>query len=104
MKKHFLNFSILVLVLCATYGCSTSTAQRLNRLDIGMSQVQVKKILGDNYIAQASTVDTNGSRLQLWEYTDQKNKDAYCVYFKDGQLVQWGQKGKLDFPQLNTPK
>jgi hypothetical protein len=104
MKKNLVHFGLLAMVLCASFGCSTTTAQKLNRLDLGMSQAQVKKILGDNYIAKASTTDPNGSRLQMWEYTDEKTQDAYRVYFKDGQLAQWGTQSKLDFPELTLPK
>jgi len=104
MKKYLVLPGLLAMVLCASYGCSTSTAQKLNRLDLGMSQAQVKKILGNDYIAKASMTDTNGARLQMWEYTDKKTQDAYRVYFKDGQLAEWGSRGSLDFPVLTLPK
>ena len=104
MKRNLVPLSYLALSLLAGFGCATSTAHKLNQLDLGMSQAQVKKILGDDYIAEASTTDTNGSHLQLWKYTDKKTQDAYHVYFKDGELVQWGPKGKLDFPVLTSPK
>lgn len=104
MKKHLILPGLLAMVLCAGFGCSTSTAQKLNRLDLGMSQAQVKKILGNDYIAKASMTDTNGARLQMWEYTDKKTQDSYRVYFKDGQLAEWGTRGSLDFPTLTLPK
>jgi hypothetical protein len=104
MKKHLLLFGLLTVTLCAILGCATSVAHRLNRLELGMSQAQVKNVLGDDYIAKASATDTNGSRLQMWEYTDKETKEPYRVYFKDGQLAQWGQNGRLDFPELNLPK
>ena len=104
MKKYLVLPGLLAMVLCTNYGCSTSTAQKLNRLDLGMSQAQVKKILGNDYIAKASMTDTNGARLQMWEYTDKKTQDAYRVYFKDGQLAEWGSRGSLDFPVLTLPK
>jgi len=104
MKKYLVHFSFLALVLCAGFGCSTSTAHKLNQLDLGMTPAQVKKILGDEYVARASTTDTNGAHLQLWEYTDKKTQEAYNVYFKDGRLSQWSPHGKLDFPVLTTPK
>ena len=103
-KKPLILFSLLASILCLGFGCSSSMSKRLNRLDLGMSEAQVKKVLGDNYIAKASTTDTNGSRLQLWEYTDKKTEDVYCVYFKDHQLALWGPHGRVDFPQLNLPK
>ncbi len=104
MKKNLVLLGLLAMILCAGFGCSTPMDQKLNKLDLGMSQAQVKKILGNNYIAKASMTDTNGSRLQLWEYTDKKTQDTYRVYFKDGQLAQWGTRGSLDFPALTLPK
>jgi hypothetical protein len=107
MKKHLIRLGFLALVICAGFGCSTTLTQQLNHLSLGMTQEQVKDILGDEYITTASTTDTSGAHLQLWEYTDssdRKNEHVYCVYFKDGKLAQWGEKGKVDFPVLNTPK
>ena len=85
-------------------GCSTPLAKRLNRLDLGMTQAQAKKILGDNYVVKASRTDANGSTLQLWEFKDEKTEENYCLYFKDGLLAQWGTPAKMDFPELNLPK
>jgi hypothetical protein len=102
--KHLVGFGLLALFLCAGLGCSSSMSQKLNRLDLGMSPAQVKKILGNDYIAKASTTDTNGLRLQMWEYTDKKTQDIYCIYFKDGVLALWGPRGRVDFPQLNLPR
>ncbi len=102
MKKYFISFALLII--CASFGCSTSTAKRLNRLDLGMSPAQVRNILGDNYIAEASMTDTNGERLQVWEYTDKKTQDVYRVYFKGGELAAWGPNGNLNFPVLTMPR
>jgi hypothetical protein len=85
-------------------GCGTTTAQKLNSLTLGMPQGQVKRVLGNNYIAKASKIDADGSKLELWEYTDKETREVYRVYFKDGLLAQWGTQGKLDFPELNLPK
>jgi hypothetical protein len=104
MTKHFAYSGLLALILCAAFGCSTTTAQRLNQLELGMSPAQVKKILGDNYIAGASETDANGSRLQLWEYTDKKTQETFRFYFKDGRLAEWGSPNNMTFPTLNLPK
>ena len=104
MKKHLVHSGLLALLLCAGFGCSTTTAHKLNQLELGMSQTHVKRILGDNYIAGASTTDANGSRLQLWEYTDKKTDETYRLYFKDGMLAQWGSPNNMAFPALNLPK
>lgn len=103
MKKHLIYCGLLAVVLSVASGCSTSTAQKLNRLNLGMSPAQVRNVLGNNYVAAASMTDANGSRLQLWEYTDKKTQEVYRVYFKDDELARWG-TGRMDFPELNLPK
>jgi hypothetical protein len=103
MKKHLLRVTLVAMVLCASFGCSTTTAQKLNELNLGMSQADVASILGDDYAVQAATIDTNGARLQMWEYTDKKSQAEYRLYFKDGKLAQWGKKGATDFPTLTLP-
>jgi len=85
-------------------GCSTPIAKRLNRLELGMTQAQAKKILGDGYVVKASRTDATGSTLQLWEYRDKKTEETYAIYFKDSQLAQWGTPAKMDFPELNLPR
>ena len=37
MNKHLVRINCLALVLGAGFGCSTSTAHRLNQLDLGMT-------------------------------------------------------------------
>jgi hypothetical protein len=104
MKARFLFGSALLSVLLLAAGCSTPLGKRLNRLELGMSQAQVKKILGDDYVVKASRVDAKGSTLHLWEYRDQKTEESYSIYFKDGVLAQWGTPAKLDFPELFLPR
>ena len=108
MKKiaqlKFLCASCLVLFALVWAGCSTPIAKRLNRLELGMTQAQAKKILGDDYVVKASRTDANGAMLQLWEFRDSKTEEAYNVYFKDGLLAQWGTPARMDFPELNLPK
>ena len=103
MKKHLLRLALMAMVLCANSGCSTTTAHKLNELNLGMSQADVKSILGDDYVVAAATTDTNGARLQLWDYSDKKTQTEYRLYFKDGKLAQWGKKGDTNFPTLTLP-
>ena len=104
MIKHLVCAGVLAVILGVGFGCATSTSKKLNRLELGMSEAQVRNVLGNDYIAKASMTDTNGARLQLWEYTDKKTQDVYRIYFKDGQLAEWGQRGNLEFPVLTVPK
>lgn len=96
-------FCLAVLTIFAA-GCSTPIAKRLNRMELGMTQAQAKKILGDDYIVKASRTDATGALLQLWEFRDEKTEEVYGLYFKDGLLAQWGTPAKMDFPELNLPK
>lgn len=101
--KAYVYLMLLALTLIG-FGCSTPMAKRLNRLELGMTQPQVKKILGDDYTVKASRTDARGSMLQLWEFRDKKTEEVYALYFKDGLLAQWGTPAKMDFPELNLPK
>ena len=96
-------YTVVFMVILAA-GCSSSLSKRLNRLELGMTQPQAKKILGDNYVIKASRTDTNGATLQMWEFRDKKTEEAYHIYFKDGTLAQWGLPSRQDFPELNLPK
>jgi hypothetical protein len=94
----------LLVLLLSGAGCSTPIAKRLNRLELGMTQAQVKKILGDDYVVKAARTDVSGATLHLWEFRDKKTEESYAIYFKDGLLAQWGTPAKLDFPELNLPR
>ena len=104
MNLRILRSSSLILLLSVAAGCSTPIHKKLNRLELGMTQAQTKKILGDEYIVKASRTDASGANLQLWEFRDKKTEEAYSLYFKDGLLAQWGTPAKMDFPELNMPK
>lgn len=104
MKRQTLCSYLLALLVLTIVGCSTPIHKRLNRLELGMTQPQAKKILGDDYIVKASRTDATGSTLQLWEFRDKKTEETYAIYFKDGLLAQWGTPAKMDFPELNLPK
>ncbi len=91
-------------ILILGTGCASSFSKRLNRLELGMTAAQTKKILGDNYVVKASRTDASGATLQMWEFRDKKTEEAYSIYFKDGFLAQWGLPSRQDFPELNLPK
>lgn len=104
MKTRLLIASLLTGLLLTIVGCSTPMAKRLNRLELGMTHAQARKILGDDYVVKASRTDSTGSTLHLWEFRDKKTEEVYALYFKDGLLAQWGTPAKMDFPELNLPK
>jgi hypothetical protein len=103
MNKLLVRFVSLAVALWVIAGCSTRLSRKMNRLELGMTGPQVKKILGNDFIVKAAKTTTNGSTLQLWEYTDKKTEATFQLYFKDGQLAQWGSRGQLEFPELTLP-
>ena len=103
MNKLLVRFGALAVALLVIVGCSTRLGRKMNRLELGMNGPQVKKILGDDFIVKAAKTTTNGSTLQLWEFTDKKTEATFQLYFKDGLLAQWGSRGQLEFPELNLP-
>ncbi len=104
MKHYKIVHVILGLLLLSAAGCSSSFSKRLNRLELGMTTAQTKKILGDSYVVKASRTDVAGATLQMWEFRGKKTEEAYSIYFKDGFLAQWGIPSRQDFPELNLPK
>lgn len=104
MTERITSNCALALGLMLLAGCSSSFSKRLNRLELGMTQPQAKKILGDEYVVKASRTDPSGAMLQMWEFRDKKTEEAYNLYFKDGFLAQWGLPSRQDFPELNLPK
>lgn len=52
-------------ILILGTGCASSFSKRLNRLELGMTAAQTKKILGDNYVVKASRTDASGATLQM---------------------------------------
>ena len=103
MNKLLVRFVTLAVALLVIAGCATRLSRKMNRLELGMTGPQVKKILGDDFIVKAAKTTANGSTLQLWEYTDKKTEATFQLYFKDGQLAQWGSRGQLEFPELTLP-
>jgi hypothetical protein len=103
MNKLLVRFVTLAVALLVIAGCATRLSRKMNRLELGMTGPQVKKILGDDFIVKAAKTTANGSTLQLWEYTDKKTEATFQLYFKDGKLAQWGSRGQLEFPELTLP-
>jgi hypothetical protein len=104
IKTTLIATSCALLFAVIGVGCSTPMAKKLNRLEIGMNQAQVKKILGADYVVKASKLDADGAALQLWDFHDEDKAETYSLYFKDGILAQWGTPAKMAFAELNLPK
>jgi hypothetical protein len=102
IKKCICSCALLALLASFGAGCS-STGNRLNRLELGMTTAQVKKILGEDYVVKASNTGAKGETLTMWEYRDEDTEEAFRLYFKDGMLAQWGTAATVNFPELKLP-
>ncbi|WP_157895258.1 hypothetical protein [Verrucomicrobium sp. GAS474] len=87
--------SILLLAIAVVFAsCSTPITKRSQKLQQGMTQAQVKQVLGSDYIVKATKPNSEGKTISLWEYMD-GNGNIYDLYFKDDSLVQWGNPASL---------
>jgi len=60
------------------------------RLQLGMTQREVEKVLGEKYKIVASRYSPEGQPMTVWEYQDSKEDPVYWIFLKNGKLVQWG--------------
>jgi hypothetical protein len=84
----------LMVVAFVFVSCSAPITQRSQKLQQGMTQAQVKQILGTDYVVKATKPNAEGKTISLWEYMDGKG-NIYDLYFKDDSLVQWGTPSSL---------
>jgi hypothetical protein len=80
----------LLSVLAAVIASCATMSEKVNTLQLGMSTTQVKGILGTNYVVKAAKTNSQGQKVELWEYKEDKNSDPYWIFFRDDKLVQWG--------------
>ena len=84
----------LMVVALIFVSCSAPITQRSQKLQQGMTQAQVKQILGSDYVVKATKPNAEGKTIALWEYMDGSG-NIYDLYFKDDSLVQWGTPSSL---------
>ncbi|HEY8966167.1 MAG TPA: hypothetical protein VIM58_06980 [Candidatus Methylacidiphilales bacterium] len=88
---HLIWMAAVALVFAS---CSAPITQRSQKLQQGMTQAQVKALLGTDYVVKATKPNAEGKTISLWEYMD-SNGNIYDLYFKDDSLVQWGTPSSL---------
>ena len=104
MKTCLCRFIAVVGVcLFLVVGCVTTqnTADKLMKLNLGMTKSQVVSAIGKPTAARGSIVNKHGQVIEVWEYRLYRSRqDAffdfptyYWLYFYDGKLVSWGQAG-----------
>ncbi|MEO0795028.1 MAG: hypothetical protein AAFX93_07700 [Verrucomicrobiota bacterium] len=94
---------LITLTIALLAGCS-SFSDRIQDLDFGMTEGQVRDELGSDYQVVASSINKEGQKVAGWKYQDSEKDPAYMVYFVDGKLAQWGEAGALRaIPELGNP-
>ena len=80
-------FFLSILVL----GCAGS-AKKINKLNIGMTKVEVIEAMGEpNYTSGANDVEILSYKLT----SDSFFSDTYFVRIKDGKVDRFGQQGSF---------
>jgi hypothetical protein len=88
------SISMALLVGCASY------EKRVNRLELGMNQAQVERLLGSNFTNKAARVEADGTQTRLLEFTHPRQSRTIWVFFRNERVVQWGSPESLrHFPQ-----
>ena len=84
----------LTLVLTMLTACS-SLDSRTRKLQLGMSREQVVKLLGSDYTVAGARKEADGSAIEILRFGD-KGAEQVFAYFRNGQLVQWGDQKLLE--------
>lgn len=88
-----MRYALVLLVLVAA-GCA-GTAERFNRLSLGMNKPQVVRTVGKPYTTGASG-DT-----EFLRYWDKDSQEEYFVKLQNGQVESYGKIG--DFNSTKNP-
>lgn len=94
-----------ILLLCAGLlsGCATFS-QRVNRLELGMSQRQVERILGTDYRVKAARAESDQTATRMLEFTDRRSNEVVWVFIRNNRVIQYGTPESLrKFPALLEP-
>lgn len=96
--------TILLTALFLT-ACSSSMQSKMQDLSFGMTQDQVRDVLGSDYEVVAASMNKEGKPVQGWKYQNSDKDPAYMVYFVNGKLAQWGNAAALQsIPDLGEPQ
>lgn len=88
------GMAVIFLSACASYD------KRVNRLELGMTQPQVERLLGNDFTNKAARVEADGTQTRLLEFTHPRTNRTTWVFFRNGRVVQWGSPDSLrTFPQ-----
>jgi hypothetical protein len=92
-----MKFSLVVLsalvALASLTACSSSLESKSKKLTLGMNRAQVIKALGSDYAPVAARTETDGKKVEVLRFG--KEDEGFYTYFRDGELVQWGDTNVL---------
>lgn len=80
--------------LALAAACQTMD-ERVQKLRLGMTKQQTTALLGKNFGVVGARESPDARRIEVIRYDDAKRGEL-LLYFRDGQLVQWGDTRVLD--------
>jgi hypothetical protein len=92
-RYHNLMKKFLFCALLAWSGCSTP-GYKMNELELGMSKLQVIKIMGHPVTTKA----TSGAEVLEYRVWDGGfgTESTHWLVMREGKLIQWGRAGDFD--------
>lgn len=82
-------FLIMIFVLTSCMSLTNLTSSAMNKLELGMSKIQVEQILGKEYTIAEKRIE-NGIQIELLSYRSFYNINEYYMFlFKDDRLEEW---------------
>lgn len=88
MKKYLLYF-LIVVFLTSCSSVVNIASSKMDKLELGMTKVQVTDILGKGYTIAEKRME-NGLQVEVLSYRDfYKDDEFYLFQFTDGRLEKW---------------
>lgn len=100
-----MKYAIAFLLMMTSIGCAT-TANRLNKISIGMTKPEVIDLLGDPVSVSA----TNSVEYLNYQFTETRNdiiykrEHPYFVRIVSGKVESYGKLGDFNSTKDNTIK
>jgi len=97
--------TLFILALALFLTACSSFSSRMQDLQLGMTESEVRSELGSDYDVVATRINDKGQTMTGWKYQESDKEPAYLVYFVDGKLAQFGEASALQsMPALGTPR
>lgn len=95
MNPSRLLLSLLACALLVVVSGCASMASKTQRLQLGMTKEQVVNLLGRKHSTVGARESVDARRIEVLRYEDDQAGEL-LLYFRDGRLVQWGDRRILD--------